>query len=115
MAWRRHGRQVAAGSYGGYSSVGKPPALQAGGQGFESLYLPCSVKTVCTLKNCIQTQLLKLIDIFNKTSEVIIKQIDYPIKTNQEEPRNDQEHRTYLHVAGTSGKCNSGVIIYVRA
>ena len=30
--------QVAAGLWG-YSSVGRAPALQAGGQGFESLYL----------------------------------------------------------------------------
>ena len=28
----------------GYSSVGRAPALQAGGQGFESLYLHCLVK-----------------------------------------------------------------------
>ena len=32
------GEQVAAGLWG-YSSVGRAPALQAGGQGFESLYL----------------------------------------------------------------------------
>ena len=31
--------QVAAGLKWGYSSVGRAPALQAGGQGFESLYL----------------------------------------------------------------------------
>ena len=28
----------------GYSSVGRAPALQAGGQGFESLYLHCGWK-----------------------------------------------------------------------
>ncbi len=33
------GEQVAAGFKWGYSSVGRAPALQAGGQGFESLYL----------------------------------------------------------------------------
>ena len=33
------GEQVAAGFPWGYSSVGRAPALQAGGQGFESLYL----------------------------------------------------------------------------
>ena len=33
------GEQVAARSLWGYSSVGRAPALQAGGQGFESLYL----------------------------------------------------------------------------
>ena len=33
------GEQVAAGLKWGYSSVGRAPALQAGGQGFESLYL----------------------------------------------------------------------------
>ena len=33
------GEQVAARFPWGYSSVGRAPALQAGGQGFESLYL----------------------------------------------------------------------------
>ena len=33
------GKQVAARFLRGYSSVGRAPALQAGGQGFESLYL----------------------------------------------------------------------------
>ena len=33
------GKQVAAGLKWGYSSVGRAPALQAGGREFESLYL----------------------------------------------------------------------------
>ena len=33
----------------GYSSVGRAPALQAGGQEFESLYLHHTIKS-CTLK-----------------------------------------------------------------
>ena len=34
----------------GYSSVGRAPALQAGGQGFESLYLHGSAETTGCLK-----------------------------------------------------------------
>ena len=38
------GEQVAAGLKWGYSSVGRAPALQAGGQEFESLRLHCEQK-----------------------------------------------------------------------
>ena len=36
------GEQVGARLLRGYSSVGRAPALQAGGQGFESPYLHCA-------------------------------------------------------------------------
>ena len=39
LCWGRHGRAGGRQTLRGYSSVGRAPALQAGGQGFESLYL----------------------------------------------------------------------------
>ena len=39
LCWRRHGRAGGRQILRGYSSAGRAPALQAGGQGFESLYL----------------------------------------------------------------------------
>ena len=46
------GKQVAAGIIWGCSSVGRAPALQAGGQEFESLHLHCtsmrSTSAACT-------------------------------------------------------------------
>ena len=54
----------------GYSSVGRAPALQAGGHEFESRYLHSDGKTsVMYLENCIQ----EIYDKKNiKTSEVIV-------------------------------------------
>ena len=45
LCWRRHGRAGGCRIPWGCSSVGRAPALQAGGQGFESLHLHC----VCTM------------------------------------------------------------------
>ena len=46
------GKQVAAGIIWGCSSVGRAPALQAGGQEFESLHLHCTSmrSTECRMK-----------------------------------------------------------------
>ena len=47
------GKQVAAGIIWGCSSVGRAPALQAGGQEFESLHLHCASiirSTECRMK-----------------------------------------------------------------
>ena len=53
------GEQVAARFPWGYSSVGRAPALQAGGQGFESLYLhgsneQCSDKRKGSMQACLR-------------------------------------------------------------
>ena len=49
------GEQVAARFPWGYSSVGRAPALQAGGQEFESLHLHSDTKVSITyLENFIQ-------------------------------------------------------------
>ena len=44
------GEEVAAGFLWGCSSVGRAPALQAGGQEFESLHLHLHIRAFCTLK-----------------------------------------------------------------
>ena len=55
------GEQVAAGLKWGCSSVGRAPALQAGGQGFESLYLHSVIIEITDmyLENFIQKYLVK--------------------------------------------------------
>ena len=45
LCWRRHGRAGGCQIEWGCSSVGRAPALQAGGQGFESLHLHCVYST----------------------------------------------------------------------
>ena len=45
----------------GYSSVGRAPALQAGGQGFESLYLHSQCKLRCTLKTTYPKEIIILV------------------------------------------------------
>ena len=45
LCWRRHGRAGGCQIQWGCSSVGRAPALQAGGQGFESLHLHCVYST----------------------------------------------------------------------
>ena len=47
------GEQVAAGLKWGRSSVGRAPALQAGGQEFESLRLHCKISKRFYIRNVI--------------------------------------------------------------
>ena len=69
------GEQVAAGFLWGCSSVGRAPALQAGGHEFESHHLHGGNGEnrflVCTLKTAYENIYL------NKTSEVVIVKVTY--------------------------------------
>ena len=70
------GEQVAARLIWGCSSVGRAPALQAGGQGFESLHLHCeSIDSRLYLENRISNQYLNLMKIRDKTSEADLMEV----------------------------------------
>ena len=58
----------------GYSSVGRAPALQAGGQGFESLYLHCGL----TLTNLIvvrTSKTLRVLSVIGKFANAFAEKI----------------------------------------
>ena len=59
LYWRRYGRVGGCQIFWGYSSVGRAPALQAGGHEFESRYLHLTAKVVKWMKSCKATRMSK--------------------------------------------------------
>ena len=92
------GEQVGAGSLWGCSSVGRAPALQAGGQEFESLHLHWHGEPCMYLENRIQK---------TKTEKNLKQEIDIreAVKNSQkkEEPKTG-DVTLYIRAEGTRKK-----------
>ena len=80
------GKQVAAGLKWGYSSVGRAPALQAGGREFESLYLHLLSKESRTLylENCIYETSKNTLNVDRDENEALRKQRTEEKQTKQQ-------------------------------